>query len=104
MRLIVGRLSVGICGDGGRKVGNCGCGASSLELGSVAFGGSLGEAEKGTENRGRNLGLLLAGSLASLVSMRIGSFSDRISVVGVAEGGGGEAKGLNVRIGMVLVL
>ena len=40
-------------------------------------------------------------SLISRVVMVMGSFSERISVVEVVEGG--EAKGLSVRSGMVLV-
>ena len=53
----------------------------------------------GMENRGRNLGLF---SLISRDSTRIGSFSDRISVVVVEDGDEGE-KGLSVRSGIVLV-
>ena len=82
-------------------MGICG-GASSLAVDSVlGVPGVLGEAEKGIENRGLNLGLL---SLTSLASMRMGSFSDTISMVVVEGGGGEEANGLSVRSGMVLVV
>ena len=48
--------------------------------------------------RGRNL---VFGALISLASMRILSFSEKISGVETA---GDEANGLSVRIGMILVL
>lgn len=101
VRLIVGRLKVGICGEGGRnEVGIC-CGASSLDVCSAVLG-VLGEFVKGMENRGLpNFSLL---SFTSLVSIRIGSFSDKISVVVVEESGEEGVNGLKVRSGMVLVL
>lgn len=53
------------------------------------------------ENFGLNFDRVRAGSFASLLSIRMGSFSGKTST---EEGGGGEeAKGLNVRSGMVLV-
>lgn len=63
---------------------------------SAGFG-VFGAPANGIEKRGRNLGLT---SLVSLLSTtRMGSFSEIVS----GEATGEEAKGLSVRIGMVLV-
>ena len=100
VRLIVGRLNVDICGDGGRKEGGICRGGSSFAAGSVGLGAVLGELEKGIEKRGRNFDLL---SLLSCDSIWVGSFSDSSSTVVVGEGGEDERNGLSVRSGMVLV-
>jgi hypothetical protein len=92
VRLIVGRLRVGICGEGGLNVAGIADGASSLGVVVVMGVGSdagrcvvLGEDANGTVNLGRNLDLVLVGGVESArtswVSMRIGSFSFQISVV-----------------------
>ena len=62
----------------------------------------FGAPANGIVKRGRSLLRAMTGSLTSRDSMRIGSFSDRISVE-VQEGGDGAAtKGLSVRSGMFL--
>ncbi len=101
VKLIVGRLSVGICGEGGLKlVGTC-CGGSNRPEAVSGRCCTFGcELVKGMLNLGRNLLLI---SLISREVMLIGSFSERTSMV-VVEEGGEEAKGLSVRSGMVLVV
>ena len=90
VRLIVGRLNVGICGEGGRKVEGICAGGSNRAVDSADFVdlGVPANGIEGIENRGRNFGRVCVcvcvcvadGSLISLVSIRIGSFSDKTSV------------------------
>ena len=93
VRLIVGKLSVGIWGEGGRKeVGICDGGSSLVDCcsGLVVLGVAV---EKGIEKRGRNLGRGGVESLTSRVSILMGSFSEMMSVV-VVEESGEDTKGL----------
>lgn len=101
VRLMVGRLSVGICGEGGRKDAGICDGGSNRPVGSDdGLTAVLGEPENGMVNRGRNFALL--GSRISRDSMRMASFSERTSVV--VEEGEEETKGFSVRRGMILVV
>ena len=95
---MVGRLRVGICGEGGLKLVGSGFGGSNLPDALSGRCTLFCELAKGMLNLGRNLLLM---SLISRVVMLIGSFSERASVA--VEEGGEEANGLSVRSGMVLV-
>lgn len=94
VRLMVGRLSVGICGLGGRNVENCG--ASNLVCSNVdADLTFLGDVlEKGRLKRGRVNRRFVCAVTSRVSMMRIGSFSDRMVSVVAA----GEANGLRARI------
>lgn len=73
VRLMVGRLRVGICGDGGRKAGILCCGATNLDAGSGVRGEVCFDTN-GTENLDLKRGLVV--SLESRESGRMGSFSE----------------------------
>ena len=99
---------MGICGEGGRYAEDMRSGGSSREFAGVVGSAGLsvlGE-KLGSENRGLNLGrggAISRTSRTSRASMRMGYFSDRISVTVVVEAGEEEVNGLSVRIGIVLV-